>query len=73
MIRQVHIFRTELHSDECISKLTEIMDGHPEISRWHLDLEDIDNVLKVETESLSEANILSLTEERKIICEVLPD
>ncbi|MDB3906470.1 hypothetical protein N9355_03265 [Crocinitomicaceae bacterium] len=73
MTRYVHIFRTELHGADCISKLTEVMSSHPKITRWHLDLEDVDNVLKVETESLSEACIISLAKEKQIVCEVLPD
>ncbi len=73
MPRHIHIFRTVLHNNESITSLTEAMSQHPGISRWHLDLEDIDNVLKVETDSLSEAHIISLVEERKITCEALPD
>lgn len=73
MSSHVHIFRTELHSNESIAQLKQVMSDHPEISRWHLDLEDIDNVLKVETDSLSEACIIALAMEKHIVCEVLPD
>lgn len=73
MARHIHIFRTELNTDESIAVLKETMNQHPDISRWHLDLEDVDKVLKVETVSLSEACIISLAGENQIFCEVLPD
>ncbi|MCR9173565.1 MAG: hypothetical protein NXI10_13775 [bacterium] len=73
MPRHIHIFRTVAPNDDCISQLSEVMSEHPEISRWHLDLEDIDKVLKVETDSLSEASIISLARDSNIVCESLPD
>ena len=73
MARHIHIFRTELSNEESLATLKETMSNHPEISRWHLDLEDKDKVLKVETDSLSEAHIISLAEKNQIVCEILPD
>lgn len=69
----IHIFRTELNSQEGIDLLSLALDENPDISRWHLDLEDIDKVLKIETENLSEEYIIELARERSINCVVLPD
>jgi hypothetical protein len=69
----IHIFRTELSSQKGIDQLFSALDENPDISRWHLDLEDIDKVLKVETENLSEECIIALAREHSINCEALPD
>ncbi|XOV68524.1 MAG: hypothetical protein ACFHU9_04970 [Fluviicola sp.] len=73
MARYIHIFRTILDNEASISRLQEVMNGHPEISRWHIDFDDVDNVLKVESNSLSEESIISLAKKENIECEALED
>ncbi len=73
MALQLHIFRTDLKTDGCLEQLTLTLNAHSSISRWHIDTKDIDNVLKVESDSLSEDSIIALVQEKNIHCEVLPD
>lgn len=73
MPRFIHIFKTEIKTEECLGELTLALNSNSNISRWFIDMNDIDKVLKVETESLSEKCIIALAQERKINCEALPD
>lgn len=73
MARFTHIFRTTYTSEAALHQLSATLNNNPEVFRWHLDVEDIDKVLKVETESLSEECIIALARSQKIHCEVLPD
>ncbi len=51
-----------------------VLDSHPFITRWTIDTEDIDKVLKVETKgNLSENNMINLLKSSGFDCEVLPD
>lgn len=73
MIRYIHIFRTKFQSEQAFLELSELLNTHPHILRWNVDLEDVDNILKIETHSLTEESIIALAQEKRIVCEVLPD
>jgi len=73
MAHQIHIFKTEWSSEDALSELSALLDNHPNVLRWHVDKEDIDKILKVETDSLTEKYIIELAQTNQIICEVLPD
>ncbi|GAB5415935.1 MAG: hypothetical protein Crog4KO_07160 [Crocinitomicaceae bacterium] len=73
MTDHIHIFRTEIKTDKCLEQLSLALNEQSRISRWHIDTKDIDNVLKVESETLSEDTIIALVREKNIHCEALPD
>ncbi|WP_062061380.1 hypothetical protein [Aquimarina longa] len=55
------IFRTDIKSKQKVKDVTPILDKHSGILRWSIDLEDIDNVLRIEAVShLTEEEIIKL-------------
>ena len=51
-----------------------IFNNHPIISKWSIDTEDIDNVLRIEAEdNLDEDEVKKLVIENGFYCEDLPD
>lgn len=49
---QVLVFKTNLMSAACIQQIAPILIEHPHIHRWNVDLQDCDNILRIETERL---------------------
>ena len=45
-----------------------ILNAEPSILEWSIDSEDVDNVLRVETENLEEQYIALILERRGLIC-----
>jgi len=70
---KTHIYKTQVVQETHLNDLAFVLNNHPEVHRWYIDLEDIDRVLKVETANLSENAVLELVQGKSIFCEVLLD
>jgi hypothetical protein len=67
------ILRTNIKSKKKLKKVAPLLNDHPLIFNWTLDLEDIDNVLRIEASSeLQINNINELIQETGFYCEDLP-
>lgn len=53
-------FKTNINCQGCISKVKPVLDGNPNISKWSIDTENPNKLLTVESEILSEEDIISL-------------
>lgn len=70
----VSIFRTSLKTLDNVKYISSIFDGHPNISSWSVDIEDIDNVLRVESRgSLNEKELIAQVRKCGFFCQLLPD
>lgn len=68
------IFRTDIKSKNKVKTIKPILNNHPTISEWSVDLEDIDNVLRIEAQDdLSEKDIIHMIKKCGFYCEMLPD
>ena len=68
------IFKTDLSTDLDVKYVQPIFDSYFSIIDWSVDLEDVDNVLRiVAKDSIKDADIISLMQANKVICEGLPD
>ncbi|GAB5401494.1 MAG: hypothetical protein Aureis2KO_30790 [Aureisphaera sp.] len=68
------IFRTDIKSKKKVKLIKQALNRNVEVLRWSVDLEDIDNVLRVEaTEFLSEKDIMDLIGEKGFYIQPLPD
>lgn len=57
------IFRTDIKSKKKVKSLKSILNNHTDILDWSIDLEDIDNVLRIEsTQNLSEQDVIGLVQ-----------
>lgn len=50
---QVLVFITNVKNAEQVGLVEPILDGAPEISNWNFDLDDCDNILRVESGAIS--------------------
>lgn len=68
------IFKTDISTSQRLLAVTPILENHPSISDWSIDLEDIDKVLRVSTfQNLEEDEVIQLLIDQGINCETLPD
>lgn len=64
----IHIFKTNISTVEETALLEKIFSGFPEIQQWSIDLEDIDRVLRVVSETLSCTEIIVLLQNSGLNC-----
>lgn len=68
------IFKTNIGSRLKANKLNSIFAYSPKILEWSIDMEDIDNVLRVEADDRSsEHEIIEMVSTCGLQCETLPD
>lgn len=68
------ILRTDIKTKKKVKKMKPVFNNHPVISKWSIDTEDIDNVLRIEAEdNLDEDEVKKLVIENGFYCEDLPD
>jgi hypothetical protein len=71
-ISDLLIFKTNIFSSD-VEKLAPILDQDTRIKKWNIDCEDIDHVLRVETDCLAAAEVIKVIHGSGFFCEELPD
>ena len=70
----VIVFKTNIESSKKVNDLSRILYGNTSIINWSIDIEDIDNVLRIETNGLITGNdIITLINKSGLYCEILND
>lgn len=70
----LHILKTEIKGEEELGQIEALLNSHPDIKKWSIDLEDIDNVMRVECDKrLKEKQLLKLIRSTNINCEPLEE
>ena len=69
----VLIFKTNIDSDNAHSEVGSLLDRHSSIIDWHLDKEDIDKILRIESTINNSNEIISTINQAGFVCEELPD
>lgn len=54
------IFKTNISTADDVASLEVLLSNHPEIKQWNIDLEDVDCVLRVISDTLACAEIAAL-------------
>ena len=68
------ILKTNIRSKQKVNRIKSILNQHPVINNWSIDIADIDNVLRIEASgNLSENDIVHLMKRYGFHCEALPD
>ena len=71
---RLHILRTDIKTKKKVKEIKPVLNNHPFILNWTVDLEDVDNVLRIESMSdLYEKDVIGLVRENGFFCESLPD
>ena len=70
-IENILVFATNIKSDNDKQKIANLLDKNTEIDQWTLDQEDIDCVLRIISETLSEEQIINLLNNQNFKCSAL--
>lgn len=67
------IFKTNIETDDHHKVVSSVLGSHPLIINWHIDKEDVDKVLRVESTTNNSTDIISRMNQAGFVCEELPD
>ena len=70
---EVLVFKTNIIHDHELDAISPILDVNPSVLKWNIDREDIDKVLRVETEDIAPHQMIEMIEGAGFFCEELPD
>jgi hypothetical protein len=70
---QVMVFSTNLRLKKDIRQISPVFDRTAGILRWNIDTQDIDHVLRIETDRLTIQEVIALVTGAGYCCEELPD
>ena len=74
MIENIYIFKTNIEYGERVNGIKEELNSNPNIEKWYLDQEDIDNILKIVTKiDIDESTIINIVQNNGFDCQVLTD
>ena len=67
------IFKTNLNTPQLISEAKPLIQNIQGIRRWNVDMQDCDNVLRIEAEQVSPRSVESILKSAGYFCEELED
>ncbi len=67
------IFKTNLHNPELVNQARPVLQNLPGIHRWNVDMQDCDNILRIEAQQLSARAVESTLQDAGYYCEELQD
>jgi len=70
---EVLVFKTNILSVEDVEKIGRVLTSESNITRWNIDRDDIDKVLRIECDQLQPQAIIKLLRDAGFECEELPD
>lgn len=68
---QVLVFKTNLNNTRQVHHLEPLLNVHPHIRQWNVDLEDCDKILRIESENLKERDVEQMVSGIGYWCEAL--
>jgi hypothetical protein len=70
---EILVFKTNLDNPELVKRVKPFIQNMPGISRWNVDMQDCDNVLRIEAIALSPRSVETVLQEAGYYCEELQD
>ena len=70
---EVLVFKTNVSTNAQFEKAKPVLSALPEIKSWSIDREDVDKVLRIESEHLLPAVVIRALHDAGFECEELPD
>jgi len=67
------IFKTNIETEDAHKELGSLLNSHRSIIDWNIDKEDVDKVLRIESELNNTREIMTTINKAGFICEELPD
>jgi len=73
LLSDVLVFKTNVSSDNEVEKVGDVLSTEKNITRWSIDREDCDKVLRIECDRLHPIAVIRLLSGAGFQCEELPD
>lgn len=70
---EILILKTNIRSKRHVKAVAPLLDAREKISRWNIDLNDIDKVLRIESTEIGITEVVQLIEQAGFYCEELAD
>jgi hypothetical protein len=67
------VFKTNICFKKDIRRIALLFDNHPSITKWSIDVTDIDKVMRTESMDILPCEIIRLVQSTGFYCEELPD
>lgn len=64
----IHIFKTDIRTHEDIAILNKLFSVNPAISRWTVDMQDVDHVLRIESSTDNSTDIIHTVRQAGYYC-----
>ena len=68
---EVLILKTNIRYKKHVKEIAPLLDGRNSISRWNIDLNDVDKVLRIESNDMELTEVVQLIQEAGFHCEEL--
>ncbi|MFZ6013952.1 MAG: hypothetical protein ACOYXT_26670 [Bacteroidota bacterium] len=73
MLSDVMVFRTNIKLEADLKKIAPVLNEDNRIKKWNVDWQDIDHVLRIESDQLDAMDVIKLIQRTGYRCEELPD
>jgi hypothetical protein len=71
-LTEILVFKTNLVTNEQISRISPLLNSHPRIKKWNVDDQDIDHVLRIVPDrNIDPTHIMQIVQEAGFYCEEL--
>ena len=67
-IENISVFATNIKTETDKQEISNLLDQHSEIQQWNIDQEDVDCVLRIVSQTLSEKQIIKLVDQHHFEC-----
>lgn len=67
-IENILVFATNIKTETDKQEISNLLDQHSEIQQWNIDQEDVDCVLRIVSQTLSEEQIIKLVDQHHFEC-----
>ena len=64
-------FKTTLNCGGCVSKVQADLDTAQGISEWHVDIDNVDKILTVKSQGITEQQVIDIIENKGFIAEAI--
>lgn len=68
---RILLFKTNIFSEFLESIVSPILSSNSEIKKWNIDREDSDNILRIESASLNDNQVISMIQKLGLKCQIL--
>jgi hypothetical protein len=71
ILSEILVFKTNISCQEELKKIGSILSKEKNITRWTVDLEDVDKVLRIECEHIYPLSVIEILRDAGFTCEEL--